>query len=229
MKFIYKTAGIIVDKAGNPFPDLVDDAVQAAKPVAKGILPMLKRFFTNPAGPILLKHMAVIAGATIAANFVNKVAEYVNKQTNLRMEPRYFKAMLEKHPSLADRDPEVVANLWSSLYHHSPHYAQDPIGAGAFIRQMMDRGNLDQFGGPAPDTYKTLGEIQDKATPKGEKTMGPDIIKHLAKVYYGNYLDETGESAANRLFYASGEVGRKAYTEKVLAPMAEVNTFQDFK
>ena len=47
--------------------------------------------------------------------------------------------------------------------------AQDPLAAGAFIRQSLARGLPDEFGGPAPDTYGTLTSINESII----KARGP--------------------------------------------------------
>ena len=40
--------------------------------------------------------------------------------------------------------------------------AQDPLAAGAYIRQSIARGYGEEFGGPPPDTFNTLSDINKK-------------------------------------------------------------------
>lgn len=72
----------------------------------------------------------------------------------------YYEKMLQGNPKLMDKDPEEVAVLWSTLYHTAPNLARDPVAAGAFIRQSIDREVLKEYGGPPIDTYKTLIDIE---------------------------------------------------------------------
>jgi len=71
--------------------------------------------------------------------------------------------MIEAHPQLKKEKPEIVARYWQSLYHFAPYMAADPLAAGAFIRQSLARGLPEEFGGPPPDTYVTLSDIQRKS------------------------------------------------------------------
>ena len=74
----------------------------------------------------------------------------------------YYSKMMEAHPELKKEDPETVAKYWASLYHFAPYMAQDPLAAGAYIRQSIARGYGDEFGGPPPDTFNTLSDINKK-------------------------------------------------------------------
>jgi len=71
-----------------------------------------------------------------------------------------FQQMVKLHPELAE-DEETknrAALYFDSLWHFSPAVAQDPLAAGAYIRQALQMHHV--AGGPIPDLVKQLTEIQ---------------------------------------------------------------------
>lgn len=103
--------------------------------------------------------------------FIDKVLEHLNSIKGQKLSKEYFKKMLEKHPTLLKEDPEVVAKYWDSLYHFAPQMAQEPLAAGAYIRQSIDKG-LEEVGGPSADIVKHLTDIQDKSL-KSQQAAAP--------------------------------------------------------
>ena len=126
----------------------------------------------------------ILYGAGVAAAFAGVttfVAAMVDwfKANRLQAKSKdYFVKMIEAHPQLKKEKPEIVARYWQSLYHFAPYMAADPLAAGAFIRQSLARGLPEEFGGPPPDTYVTLSDIQQKATGSDKPS---DIPGHATK------------------------------------------------
>jgi hypothetical protein len=80
-----------------------------------------------------------------------------------------FQQMLKLHPELAEDEQTKgkAALYFDSLWHFSPAVAQDPLAAGAYIRQSLQMHHV--AGGPIPDLVKQLTEIQ-----KNVKAGTPD-------------------------------------------------------
>lgn len=132
-----------------------------------------------------------VTAAVGIARFLDVMLEYFDKKKIKKQKPEFYAKMLAAHPELKKEDPKLVARYWASLYHFAPYMAQDSLAAGAFIRQSIARGLPSEFGGPAPDTYLTLTDIEQKLT-KGKSTSlaasaaqdafkeVPNILKALA-------------------------------------------------
>lgn len=69
-----------------------------------------------------------------------------------------FKKMLEYHPALAKEDPETIARYFDSVWHFSPHLAQDPMAAGAYIRTALSFHGV--YGGPTTNMAKDIAGLQ---------------------------------------------------------------------
>jgi len=116
---------------------------------------------------------ASIIGSTAAMTlgfFIDEIFESLKKLRIKAKSREYFEKMLEAHPQLKKEDPTIVAQYWASLYHYAPFMAEDPLSAGAFIRQSIDRGFPDLYGGPPIDTYNTLSNIQKQISDSRSKT-----------------------------------------------------------
>jgi len=103
-------------------------------------------------------------GAMTIGYFADEIMEAL-KASNLKSKSKeYYEEMIKAHPALKKEDPQIVARYWASLFHFSPHMAADPLSSGAFIRQSIDRGFPELYGGPPIDTYNTLSGIQKAVT-----------------------------------------------------------------
>ena len=73
--------------------------------------------------------------------------------------PMEYQAMIEAHPELQKEDAGRVQAYYNSLRHMSPHMAADPVIAGSFVRNLLDRG---PEGSPAVpmETANMLATIQ---------------------------------------------------------------------
>ena len=106
--------------------------------------------------------LANTIGQTIN-QFIATMMQYFDAKREQSMSKEYYTKMLEAHPTLMKEDAKTVAKYWSSLYHFAPHMAKDPLAAGAYIRQSIDRG-LEELGGPSPDIVKNLSDIENQTT-----------------------------------------------------------------
>ena len=105
--------------------------------------------------------------------FADEIVDWLKENRQQSKGKEYFKEMLKAHPSLKKEEPQLVAKYWASLFHFAPHMAADPLSSGAFIRQSIDRGYPDLYGGPPVDTYSTLAGIEKAhadSSPKGRST-----------------------------------------------------------
>ena len=88
--------------------------------------------------------------------------------------PMEYKAMLDAHPELQQQDAAKVQALYNSLRHMSPHMAKDPVIAGSFVRNLLERGNEGSVAVPM-DTAKMLSETQ-----RNVKQSRPDSANTLS-------------------------------------------------
>ena len=102
--------------------------------------------------------------------------------------PMEYKAMLDAHPELQQQDAAKVQALYNSLRHMSPHMAKDPVIAGSFVRNLLERGNEGSVAVPM-DTAKMLSETQRNVRQGKPET--------------GHVLSE-GMSAANTASHTGG-------------------------
>lgn len=126
----------------------------------------------------IARSLPIVTGSVIIL-FIQQLVSYVESSVGKVKEPKYFQKMIEENPELLKEKPESVGKLWRTLYLSSPTLAKDPVAAGAFIRQSIGRGYIEEWGGPAPDTYKTLVEIEkdfkDKKTSKDFSPIGKAV------------------------------------------------------
>lgn len=108
------------------------------------------------------KWVAIFGIASVVQEFSDSIIDYLRDLRVQAKSSTYYNKMLENNRQLLDENPEDVAKLWASLYHNSPHLAQDPTAAGAFIKQSLDKELLSEYGGPPIDVYKTLSDIESK-------------------------------------------------------------------
>jgi len=108
----------------------------------------------NVAGKVLTTG-AVASGIAAGAHAVDKgldaaIAKY--------QKPRQFAAMMDAHPTLKEAPKGQVAAYFNALHTMSPTVAAEPLLAGSFVRNMMQR---EVEGGPAVplETTKMMSEI----------------------------------------------------------------------
>ena len=91
-----------------------------------------------------------------------------------------FKNMMNMHPGLRNEDQILVKKYFDSLWHFAPTIAQEPLAAGAYIRQAMQLE--DAHGGPTYSMVKDLIQAEDK-TPGGGDGPGEAIKGPMSSVF----------------------------------------------
>jgi len=135
-------------------------------------------------------------GALSAGKFIDELMGYIKEQRLKGKSREYFEQMLEAHPLLKKQDPKIVAQYWASLFHFAPHMAADPLASGAFIRQALDRGYPELYGGPPIDTYGTLTSVNKSVTDsrQGSTSYTDAAGAAVGKLMGAGLLDVTGMS-----------------------------------
>lgn len=114
-------------------------------------------------------HLLMLAGALGAVPAVaNRVEETWDKWRLSSKKAPAFEKMLEYHPQLKSEDQETIARYFDSMWHFSPHMAQDPLAAGAYIRAALQYH--DVAGGPTPNMAGDLATLQKnivQSAPRG--------------------------------------------------------------
>ncbi len=120
-------------------------------------------------GPTInLTKMLLLAGAMGTAPYaIGGVVNFVQRILEDRKKGPAFQQMLEYHPALKKEDQETIARYFDSVWHFSPHMAQDPLAAGAYIRAALQYHGV--YGGPAANMVKDVGSIQKE---RAEATRG---------------------------------------------------------
>jgi hypothetical protein len=100
--------------------------------------------------------LAVSAGlGAVAAGTAIGVNAYQQHKLDATKQP-LFDQMLQLHPEL--KENKLRASLYfDTLWHYSPVIAQNPLSAGAYIRQALQMDSV--AGGPLPQMVKELIEI----------------------------------------------------------------------
>lgn len=110
------------------------------------------------------KHLMFVAAAAASVIGISLIADsiidHLKSKNETVKDKKFFEEMLKAHPQLQKEDPAVVAQYWSSLRKFSPTLSEDPIAAGAYITQSIRRVSGSEFGGPPPETFKTLSDIE---------------------------------------------------------------------
>jgi|APSaa5957512576_1039674.scaffolds.fasta_scaffold00090_87 hypothetical protein len=129
--------------------------------------------------------------ATLALDAVVDTVTEVFKSKNKKfVAKKAFKKMMAVHPKLHKVDPNILSLYWESLYHFAPHMARDPLASGAYIRQSIERGHYDSFGGPPPDTFSTLVGVGRAPMKPGK---GPGLSDMVSKELVQGAFDGLAE------------------------------------
>lgn len=133
----------------------MDKSAENFKKAAAGIGELLK---SRNVGTALLWG----AGVVLGEKFIEMVVDIVSRQYNIYKSREYFEEMVRAHPQLKQFKPEDVAKYFSSLNHFAPSMAKDPLASGAYITQSLKKLSDEELGGPPPDTFSTLTDIEKK-------------------------------------------------------------------
>ena len=123
--------------------------------------------------------------------------------------PMEYQAMIEAHPELQKEDAGRVQAYYNSLRHMSPHMAADPVIAGSFVRNLLDRG---PEGSPAVpmETANMLSGIQknvmsvqkDRGMLPAQSPMMGMLTNPLPQINPGDEIARTGPGhrAGDRMY-----------------------------
>ena len=101
---------------------------------------------------------ALAAPAFAASNYLMaKSVDYATRDQVQVAQNHDFKNMLDHRPELKGEDQLLVKKYWDSLIHFAPAIAQDPLAAGAYIKQAIQ---YEEVGGPPYSTIKDLVSTQ---------------------------------------------------------------------
>lgn len=137
----------------NPFDDFVSEYLPAQEKTA---------FFGTAMGE-LGKGVATGLGAATAAAAVAGVGMAATNVYRAATKSRDFRSMLSFNPDLQehhDRDPRTFNQMYSSLRTMNPHFSQDPIVAGTYMRRMVENP-------------LTAGGILTESVPARDKFVSP--------------------------------------------------------
>ena len=90
--------------------------------------------------------------------------------------PKMFEEMLEVHPDMRDLPLERVKLYFEALLHFSPSMAENPLTAGAYIKQAMKYDHVAQ--GPLPASIQEIGMIE-KNRRTATKGSGSSYVKTI--------------------------------------------------
>ncbi len=122
-------------------------------------------------GKMDISKVLLLAGAMGAAPLIiGKATSMVENILLNRKKGPAFQAMLEAHPTLKTEDQELLARYFDSMWHFSPHLAQDPLAAGAYIRSAMQYHGV--YGGPSPNMAKDINTLQRETRQDTTKGTG---------------------------------------------------------
>jgi hypothetical protein len=129
--------------------------------------------------------MLLLAGALGAvAPVAGVIEDAVTTLKNNKLREPSFNKMLEYHPQLKNEDMETIQKYFDSIWHFSPHMAQDPLAAGSYIRGALQYHNVT--GGPTPNMVGDLANLQKNVAGGGSyspsrfvdmsKTQMPELL-----------------------------------------------------
>jgi hypothetical protein len=165
-----------------------------------------QRFGYNLGGN--LQTAAVIGSAGLALDAgIRGARQMVNFGVDKVKKPMEYKAMIEAHPELQKEDAGRVQAYYNSLRHMSPHMAADPVIAGSFVRNLLDRG---PEGSPAVpmETANMLAGIQksvsgvqkDRGLLPSQSPVVGMLTKQLPQINPGDVPQGGGSKGGERMY-----------------------------
>jgi hypothetical protein len=128
-----------------------------------------------------LKYLAMYLGVGTGIGLIGATAHkltdmYEAHKIEENKKPK-FDEMLKLHPELKENQNQAW-QYYEALWHFSPSIADNPLAAGAYIKQALQMH--DVAGGPLPDLVQRLVDIEQKKrdaenkrrTPSGTATSG---------------------------------------------------------
>jgi hypothetical protein len=181
-------------KAAEQDPALFEEAVEKLAFLEMEKVPW------KQVGGTLLAAGAIDLGARAASDIYSGVKGAIQKA-------RGYKSMLLENEDLAKADPKVVQRAYNTLHKFNPHYADDPLVAGQFVRSVVEtsrvpmdainqlvqsRKNIGDTKGYTPFGNQlpvNLIRFQDQHQMAQQQAMSPDEIRSTARAQaYAGWL-----------------------------------------
>ena len=145
---------------------------------------------------------SLLSGIALGTAFqgVDELITYFKRRNIKAKSKEYYQKMIDSNPQLKDFSVEEIGKYWESLYHFAPHMAQDPLAAGAFITQALRRLSTSELGGPPPDTFATLTDIQKKFKEGRPEDKANKFTQAVQKNLYGDLHKELRPELESWLF-----------------------------
>ncbi len=138
--------------------------------------------FKSDAGRIAL--LSALAAPVFAASTyaTGKAIHETEEMWGRKSRADDFDKMLEFRPELKQEDPLLIKKYYDSLVHFSPAIANDPLAAGAYIKQAIQ---YEEVGGPPYSTIQSLVNTQAsyrQSQPFKAIGLGETIAEKAGKV-----------------------------------------------
>lgn len=120
-----------------------------------------------------------VLGAGFAAflEVVKGLEGKVQDWTTDLKKPRMLEEMLEVHPDMRELPLDRVKLYFDALLHFSPTMAENPLTAGAYIKQAMKYDHVAQ--GPLPASVQELSMIEKNRQQAKEKGGPSSYVKTI--------------------------------------------------
>jgi len=90
--------------------------------------------------PLLAGSVGLGALIGTATDYSGKLVDAVKNKVH---KAKSFETMIDKNPHLSDADPGAVEDAFNTLYRFNPAYAEDPLVAGTFVKNILDQERVD--------------------------------------------------------------------------------------
>lgn len=134
----------------------------------------ISNFINTPMGAVLVSQtvplaaMAVVGGTAKAIDAIQGARQY--------------KAMLELHPELKEKDPQVVKRVYGAIRSANPGMMKDPVIAGTLVQRAFDvtggfrKGDQDAYSGATTTALEMAGIRQP-----GSRGFSGQLADHAVK------------------------------------------------
>ena len=107
-----------------------------------------------------------VPAGVLALHAAKAGVEAIEDAIYARKFSKKFEEMMAARPELRNENQDLVKKYWNTLIHFAPAIAEDPLAAGAFIKQAIQ---YEEVGGPPYQAIETLAKTQEhfyKARPE---------------------------------------------------------------
>lgn len=117
-----------------------------------------------------------------------------------------YRTMMEENPHLSEEDPNITEKAFNTLFRFNPAYAQDPLVAGTFVKNIVDQERLDI------GTVTNLVQARRHMAEVGQKGGGglsDFFMKNMPGPYQMGKAQSEAEGAAAKATSAEEEIAHK--------------------